>query len=142
MSLIDGVVNSGAIPTMEAVLRFTSARLPILANNVANANTPHYRAADLDVQGFQRALSRAIQARRPGEALRFSESRNIRVRGGQPEFRAIRRPVDPLRHDLNDNAIETEMGRLHKTAMTARVMSRLLRRRYRTLRSAVSGRVI
>jgi flagellar basal-body rod protein FlgB len=140
VDLLNGIANSGSIPVAEAVLRFTSARHAVLANNVANIDTPFYRARDLDAAGFERALSEAVAARGENGALRFTESRNIRLRDGRVEFRTVVRSVDPLRHDQNDNSIETEMGLLHKNAMTARVMARFLRSRYQALRAAVSGR--
>jgi len=144
MSMLSGIVNSGSIPTIETVLRFTSERHGVIANNVANADTPYFRARDLDVLAFERALSKAVSRRRPGEPLRIDSSRNIRsgAGGGGPRFRTVRRSAgDPLRHDQNNVSIETEMGLLYKNAMTARVMTRLLRQKYRMLKSAASLRV-
>ena len=47
----------------------------------------------------------------------------------------------PLRHDGNNVSLESENVLLAKNAMTARTMMRLLARKYRMLKSAVSGRV-
>ena len=142
MSLMSGIVNSGSIPMIEAVLRFTEARQRVIANNVANAATPYYRARDVDVRAFERSLAKAVSARKSGEPLKLASSRNVRTEGGRLELRPVRRPGgDPLRHDMNNVSIETEQGILYKNAMTARVMTRLLRGRYEMLRSAVSGRV-
>lgn len=46
----------------ENSLSLYSKRLELLASNIANADTPHYKARDLD---FQAALSQAMQAEQP-----------------------------------------------------------------------------
>ena len=142
MGLLSGIVNSGAIPVMETMLRFNEARQRVIANNIANVDTPHYRARDLDVKAFEKTLSRAIARRRPGEPFGLASSGNIRSEGGRTIYAAIERPgTDPLRHDMNNVSRETEMGIAYKNAMTARVMTRLLRMKYGMLKSAASLRV-
>jgi len=64
-----------------AVLRqsmgFFSDRQGVIAENVANANTPGYVAQDLDEAAFHRALQADIQARR--------SSRSMRMNGAAPQ---------------------------------------------------------
>ena len=56
---------------------FFSARQGVIAENVANANTPGYVAKDLDEAEFHRALLADIQARR--------SSRTMRMNGATPQ---------------------------------------------------------
>lgn len=60
----------------ESTLSVYSKRLELLASNIANADTPHYKARDLD---FQAAISQAMQAASPpgGQASRKLPSQDV-----------------------------------------------------------------
>lgn len=64
--------NSTSLPALEQTAIFTQRRHELLAGNLANLDTPDYRAKDLQVGQFQAALAESIQAARspsPGYAL-------------------------------------------------------------------------
>ncbi|MHC4916304.1 MAG: flagellar basal body rod protein FlgB [Planctomycetota bacterium] len=139
-----GMFGGDSIPVMEAVLRFAGQRQLVLLNNVANWNTPGFRATDLPEGEFQRALAEAIQRRASGgEALAIAGGGNIRS-AGRGEFRVV--PVaantGSMRHDGNTVVIDQEQIKLLKNAMTVQVFNRLLSRKYRALRTAIAGRII
>ena len=73
----DGVVNTGSIPAMDKTLTFLQARLDMIAENIANADTPGYRTKQLDAKAFQRALGDAMAKR-----LRGSEKGASFFQGG------------------------------------------------------------
>ena len=54
--MITRLTDSGAMPTLERLLQFTSARHQVLADNIANLSTPYYKPRDLSVESFQAAL--------------------------------------------------------------------------------------
>ena len=54
----------------ERALDLRSQRLEVLAKNIANADTPHYKAQDID---FKRALSEAQSS----QSLNTTHSRHI-----------------------------------------------------------------
>ncbi len=142
MSFLGGMVNNGPIPTLEAMIRFTSTRHKLIVNNIANHDTPHFRAMDLDAAAFGKSLAREVDRRAMRGPLQIEDSTNVRRVGGRLQFKSIERPgAMPLRHDGNNVSIESENVLLAKNAMTARTMMRLLGRKYRMLKSAVSGRV-
>jgi flagellar basal-body rod protein FlgB len=139
-----GAFGGESISTIEAVLRFAGQRQLVLLNNVANWNTPGFKAADLPESEFQRALTDAIQRRSSG-----SDPLSIRAGGrigseGPGLFRVA--PIDAntgsMRHDGNTVVIDQEQIKLLKNAMTVQVFNRLLARQYRALRTAIAGRVI
>jgi len=70
----------GAIPELEAAMRFRVARQSALAANVANADTPGYRRVDLE---FDRHLASAAQR------LARTDPRHLRSGGGSP-YRMVR----------------------------------------------------
>lgn len=49
------------IPALEQTLAFTEKRHELLAGNIANLDTPDYRARDLSVSKFQSALAEEIE---------------------------------------------------------------------------------
>jgi flagellar basal-body rod protein FlgB len=64
--------NSTSLPALEQTAIFTQRRHELLASNLANLDTPDYRAKDLQVGQFQAALAESIDAARnpsPGYAL-------------------------------------------------------------------------
>ncbi len=79
----------GATPALEKTLSFNQARLRMIAENVANINTPGYRAKQLDVRAFQGALREAMDARggdpsRPFVVNAGSEVKTDRFGRGEP----------------------------------------------------------
>ncbi len=67
-----GIFNKTTIPALEQSLLFAEKRHELLAGNVANMDTPDYRAADLSVADFQNALAESIQTARttaPSDAI-------------------------------------------------------------------------
>ncbi len=57
-----GIFSTTTIPALEQTLTFAQRRHELLAGNVANIDTPDYRAKDLDVADFQNALAESIHA--------------------------------------------------------------------------------
>ncbi len=53
--------QSTTIPALQQTLAFTERRHELLAGNIANMDTPDYRARDLSVSKFQAALAEQIE---------------------------------------------------------------------------------
>ena len=85
---INGLTDGGALPAIEAMARFTAARQRLIANNVANLDTPGFSPMDADPEAFQAQIGRAIDARRDNDADGFDRSgrigRDIVIRGVFP----------------------------------------------------------
>ncbi len=138
-----GLFGSESIPVLESVLSFAAQRQLVLLNNVANWNTPNFRAQDLPEGDFQNALNRAIASRSSGAtALRMPSGRNIRrAPGGGLKVESVEVNTGAMRHDGNTVVIDDEQTKLLKNAMTYQVFNRMLARKFRMLRTAVSGRI-
>ena len=59
-----GIFNKTTIPALEQTITFAQRRHELLAGNLANLDTPDYRARDLNVGDFQNALAESIQTSR------------------------------------------------------------------------------
>lgn len=145
--LINDLTNAGAIPSLEATIRFAGARQRLIAHNIANAATPDFRPADADPRGFQRALGRAIDERRRNGT---SETAPLRLRATdevafQSDGSVRLTPRSPsgniLAHDRNDRDVEKLMADQAENVGVFRAGIELLRSRYDVIRAAISERV-
>lgn len=138
---ISSILSSGTVATARQVAIFAEARNAVLADNIANIDTPYYKVRDLPVAEFQEMLGRAIgEARKTGRPLQLQSTRNIEVthRGGSVEFRPVeRQDANILFHDQGNRSIEQEMSELAKNALLHRTAIEVLRKQYGTLEAAI-----
>jgi len=145
--MIDQVTNAGAMPTLEAMMRFSGQRQRVLAHNIANVSTPNFVQKDLSVDGFQAALREAVEARRSrtggmhGE-LRLGKTEEMAPgRNGEIRFEATTDGHGVLFHDRNNREIERLMQDLVENVAAFRTASELYRAQSDQLRLAMSERV-
>ena len=63
ISMFNGLFQSSTIPVLQEVVNFSQARQSVLAGNIANIDTPGYKARDFSVEDFQDRLKQAIEDR-------------------------------------------------------------------------------
>lgn len=135
---------STSIDVLTKSLTFSEERHRIIANNIANAGTPNFRAKRAPVAEFQKALAAAVEKRRtnPAGPLRLSGSSNIREDRNGLSIKPLSDAAGGiLKHDGNNVDLETEISRLAENTLMHGVMSHLLRKQFAMLASAISGRV-
>jgi flagellar basal-body rod protein FlgB len=118
MRIFDPVIQG-----LGSALGMYQARHRVLTENVANAETPGYRARDLD---FSTALDRA-----------FEQGGSTGSAADEPEP-----AVDPhaaVKIDGNSVELETEMSRLSENALKIVALSQILVRKYSGLITAIGG---
>jgi flagellar basal-body rod protein FlgB len=142
---ISNLTDRGAGPALINTLVFNQARLKVIAENVANANTPGYRAKSLDPRSFQTALRKALDDRGgdPNKPFVINDTGQVKTDGsGSLRVTASETPVgNVLFHDGTNMSIEREMAELAETGMTQELASTLLRGRFDGLRKAIRGTV-
>lgn len=116
----------------ESALSLYSKRLELLSSNIANADTPHYKARDLD---FRAAMSHAMSQAEPLAAQSnpthdvFSNNRALplvhRI-AAQPSADANTVDMDVERAAFADTAIRYELA-VKKVAHEYKEMSELLK---------------
>ena len=87
-------------------------------------------------------LSRAYERddRRVDDAFRGLVAGNRRLSAGARPFGFASRGRGPLRHDGNDVSVEREMALVAKNAGEYSAYSALLRKGFRQIRAAITGR--
>ncbi|HMN41209.1 MAG TPA: hypothetical protein PKE29_10215 [Phycisphaerales bacterium] len=144
--LISELGNSGAIPSLELMVRYSGARQRVIAHNIANLDTPDFRPLDVSPRDFQVALGKAIDARRQTTgtegALNFQGSSQIRMDAqGNMTLTPGTASGNILFHDRNNRDLEGLMSQQAENAAVFRTSIELLRTRYGLLQVAISERV-
>jgi len=139
------ITNSSSIPVLDAMLSFTQAHHRVLAENIANIDTPGYQTQHLDPKQFQKALAKAVAERNDtrSTALRIESGRQFEQQpGGGLEFKPSVEPAENvLFHDKTNARIERQMSLLAENAMMYQTATELLMGKYEGLMQAIRGRV-
>ncbi len=118
------------------VLGLANQRLELLADNVANADTPNYKARDID---FRSAMANASQ---PGGELPMAATRSGHIQAGgagpnttNPLYRVPDQP------SLDGNTVDSqkENAAIAETAVRYQATLTFLSSRIRGLRDAITG---
>ncbi len=121
---------SGADRYIQAALSGLSARQRAIANNVANVDTPNFKATEVR---FEDVLKNAVQGR---------DSR-LRASNGQLKA-AVTRPSmvedTAVRSDGNNVDIDREMVQLAETSITYNTLTQAMASRLAVMRNVISGR--
>ena len=118
---------------MEQTLRFTEARERLIAEDVANVDTPDYQQKDMDVARFQQMLAERVEQRDRSEP-------------GSVDFSDVTAEVENphgtlLYHDRNNRSMEQLMSDNAKNALFHNMIVELLRKQYATMDMALKERV-
>ncbi len=114
----------GVIDILKAGLQGTSLRGKVIANNIANLDTPGYRRKDVR---FEAALAKALR-----------DPTGMALRKAAPEIFEPR----TLKADAtgNDVELDLEVGEMIKNGAMYKTYVRLLARMYGQMQLAISGR--
>ena len=115
-----------------AALDLYQARHKVLAENIANSETPGYRARDLDFgDELAAALAPADPAGTPGEA-----------KGAAPTAPHVEPTIDrdaTIKPDGNSVALDTQVGRLAENAFKIQALTQILSSKYQGLKRVIDG---
>jgi len=131
--LIDRLINQTNGPLLERVVQFTAKRHELIAENIANADTPGYRQKDLSVDKFNESLRRRLEVRR--------EAAPGTVGYSDIGFDVENPTSSILFHDGNNRSMEQLMSDMAKNALTHNMAIELLRRQFNSLENALKERV-
>jgi len=136
-------------PTTEALAlsaTFSEQRNRVLADNVANIDTPDYLTKRLDPETFQASLRAALD--RAGAArgttrleLRDNAQFATRADGSVEVNPAVEPPQNILFHDGTNTQLEQLLADVAENALSYEFSSTLLRGQLQRLLQAIKGRV-
>jgi len=118
----------------EPALGLHSRRLELLASNLANADTPNYKARDIDFQAALREYAGTYEAAGP----RRTDTRHLGSDGGiggEPLYRVPNQPA------VDGNTVDTQLEKTKYMEAALRYQASLdfLNGRIKSLRTAIKG---
>src|SRR5512134_2631333 len=128
-SLFDGTVS-----LLQRSLNVRSAQHQALSANVANADTPHYKA-------FEVAVEEELRKLRPDETrLTMTQTQTAHLplkptAEGQVGFRKAAAPAFSLRADGNTVDVDQAMGELSENALKYKTSAQLVSSKLKSLRN-------
>ncbi len=115
---------SDSIELLKGLMGASATRHRVLANNLANIDTPGYKRQDVQ---FRDAFAKALANRRSTSLTDI-------------ELDHSRDTTSPARPDGNNVSTQREMGRMAENSLLYEVSARVLRAKYQGIRKAINGR--
>ena len=134
------ITDRGPTPALVHSLAFTQARLDVIAENIANQQTPGYRAKQLDTAEFQGALRESVEVRERNPRAAFAvRGREVQTRtDGSLQVTPSELPVEQvLFHDGTNVSLERQMAELAETGLAHELAVTLLNGRMDSLRRVI-----
>ena len=115
-------------------LDLRAAEQRAIVSNIANNETPGYRARDVD---FGELLDGAMDGATPRVRLVGTHPAHFGASRGPQEIKMVERPVGETGLDRNTVDIEDEMGRLSGNYMMYNLTTRLLKKKFSMIMTAI-----
>ena len=127
-----------ALGIHEQALGFRAQRAEVLANNIANADTPNYKARDLD---FASVLAAQSDKNQNGTfALNKTNSRHIEAQGLSSGDESLQYRV-PMQPSIDQNTVDAQLEQSNyaENAVNFQASFTLLNSKFKGLMSALRG---
>jgi flagellar basal-body rod protein FlgB len=122
-----------------SAMNLRSYRQELLASNIANADTPNYKARDID---FKSALGAALSGRNEGDlALRRTQGGHLPGLAGPNAYGAAVRYRSEYQGAVDGNTVNMDIERaaFAENAMQFEAILTFINGRFKTLASAIQG---
>jgi flagellar basal-body rod protein FlgB len=136
--MLNSLFQSTTIPAMEQVVNFSEARHNVLAGNIANMDTPGYKARDLSVEGFQSRLKQAIESQRDGTSSVSPGDPNYSPGTNIAEVSKDSRNI--LYHDEHNVGMEFQVTEMVKNQLQHNTALTIMNSQFRLLQAVISER--
>jgi len=133
----DAIFNKTRLPVMGRAMDAAMLRARVVANNIANVNTPGFQRVDVS---FEKELRTALDRTRLQGTRTDSAHMNI----GRLDLRDVGpkafKPYDPtLPSGVNNVDIDIEMGKLAEAQIAFQYMNRYNQSVFKRLNAAIKG---
>ncbi|MCX8084751.1 MAG: flagellar basal body rod protein FlgB [Calditerrivibrio sp.] len=132
------IFNKSLVNDLSYALRVNSVKNSILANNIANVDTPKYKAKKLE---FTEVMQEYFSG---GSRLPLKTTNHKHIKGGiniDDPSSFVRLQNNPsLRNDGNDVNLDYEMSEMAKNSIQYSMFSQIISGKFTGLKSAIQGR--
>ncbi|TCP29179.1 flagellar basal-body rod protein FlgB [Scopulibacillus darangshiensis] len=122
------IFNRTTVPLLEKALNGASLNQKIISQNIANVDTPHYKAKKVV---FRDALDQAISAHR-------TESRHMSF-GGESGYRVTETDEAAMQNNGNSVDIDKEMSKLAKSQIEYQTLVSALNHKFQQYKLVLRG---
>ncbi|MBM7659369.1 flagellar basal-body rod protein FlgB [Bacillus mesophilus] len=127
MKLFGGTIN-----TLESSLKYSTIKQNAIAQNIANVDTPNYKAKEV-LKPFQHELKTAMQAQRTdARHFNFSNSQNS-------SGMVVTRASSQYNHNGNSVDIDKEMSELAENQIYYNALIDRINGKFNSLKTVISG---
>lgn len=142
---IDRLTSSRTTHTLQIAARFAEERQRVLAENVANIDTPDYISRRLDAKSFQHSLRAAIDSARSASSdkldLRDNPQAQTDSHGALKVTPADEPASNALFHDGTNAKMESLLTDAQDNSLYYNVTTSLLKNEFDGLLHAIRGRM-
>jgi len=124
------------IEVFSKALNLRTQRHQILASNIANADTPGYKARDMD---FAKAMQGALAGRGDGVGLARTSAAHLDGSGSAAFANLYYRKESQSAVDGNTVDMDVERSQISENAVQYQVLTRLISDRLQGMRTAISS---
>jgi len=129
-------IFGGTIGMLTKVLDIRAAEQRAIASNIANSETPGYKAKNVD---FKSAFAGVFSGERSQLHLHATHPAHFAVLHGDSSVKMVERAGDDNGFDDNSVDVEDEMARLSRNYMMYNVSSKILRKKFAMLNAAIKS---
>lgn len=119
-----------------AAIKVRSERAELLSSNLANADTPGYKARDID---FKSALANAVSGQQQGMSLERTSDKHLAASLGLDPAVGYRNPNQPDTGDGNTVDAQVERSLFMQNALEYQTSVQFLGGKIKGLMSAIKG---
>ncbi|PKO15719.1 MAG: flagellar basal body rod protein FlgB [Chloroflexi bacterium HGW-Chloroflexi-10] len=135
--MVNSIVNDDAMQTARAALNGLSLRQQLISRNIANVDTPGYKAQQLD---FENVLQKSLKT---GNELPMAVSHNAHLASPVRNLMGNEvslRPGGSLRADQNNVDIDTELLQMSEAGIQYQAVSQSISKKLALLQAIAQSR--
>ncbi|GAA4871528.1 flagellar basal body rod protein FlgB [Paenibacillus vulneris] len=132
------ILNKPSFNQLERTLDAASMRQRVIADNVANVDTPLFKRSDVR---FEELLQNELNGTSPLQGYRTDPRHFYIGRAAVPEPQIVRDNSSAINNNLNNVDVDYEMSLLAKNQLRYNVMIQEVSSEIKKARTAIGGRV-
>ena len=134
--MANSITTDSTFSALKYALDGLSRQQEVLGQNIANVDTPEYKAQTVD---FQSSLKQALNKSKV-MPLSTTHAGHIDLTDGPLGFQAAFRRGGSVRADGNDVDIDVEMEQMTETNIQYQALTQMISKKFQVVKNIVSGR--
>ena len=126
------------LSVVSQAMNLRSQRHQLLASNIANADTPHYKARDFN---FETAMQNAMAGRMDAGGIALAQTSAGHIAGGSSSGAAAIQYRQETQSAVDGNTVDMDVERaqIAENAMQYQILTQLISDKFKGMRSALAS---